>query len=737
MCGNRTVSIQEAQHEILDLPVVICSETIKPVYINKYMALKRKEDKKSNDCITLYATRKEHKDLSLSQYFYKHYVNEYIRKGIKKEDDKQPILHGIGMNYKPRHPIDFYYARGLLILHKPWDQHNFLDLRDGERVIREAEILLYEKRVPAYVYSAYHRAVNQKLQLDLTHKKKRDDDCDRPPDEDEDEEIRERHVYMNSVCHLTNGGKPDGVISGQSVDIGLNHDWTESPYNGKRNVIVRGEDYITWAKDQMKEINQTESESNKLDIPTKNGRRYTIESLSEEQKMIALATINSVWKFLTNDKDFKPLRATVMGAGGTGKSHLINTIITVVRELTGVNDSICVAAPSGGAAYNIGGCTLHKLLSIGVNQPWKEISEEQKIILRRKLRYLQVLIIDERSQLPSAVIGAAERNIRQCAFGGHNESQHWAGIPAIILVGDDYQLPPTKAEGAIKGYCDRQTDTQRAPKAKVTKQIITHEGTSHLVDTLTESVFELTRAYRQAEAESNDYIDLLERVRKGAFVSGDEKTLTSLHWAAIQDKNGFKSYVETNPKTSYLFAYNEDKDSKNNDLLAKLSNKTKKPVAKLRYVWKQSKTKPFINEENQKENGYLDKFHWQKGSVTTHTNICIGAKVAINATNHEPSWGLYNGATGTIVDIVYDNKTGPHNAGSHHLPRYVVLDMPGFRPPPEPIGPWDRNNPTVRANENLHFCLDAKFVTNKCHFMFLSPARANTHENYSVHTRML
>ena len=82
-------------------------------------------------------------------------------------------------------------------------------------------------------------------------------------------------------------------------------------------------------------------------------------------------------------------------------------------------------------------------------------------------------------------------------------------------------------------------------------------------------------------------------------------------------------------------------------------------------------------------------------------NACVGAKVAINAVNHEPNWGLFNGATGTVVDIVYDKEAGPHTSGKEHLPKYVVLDMPGFRPPPEPIGPWDRLNPTVSGI--IHF----------------------------------
>jgi hypothetical protein len=57
MSGNRTISIQEAVHEIEELPLILCSERIIPLFINKYMTLRRKSDEKSNDCITQYANR--------------------------------------------------------------------------------------------------------------------------------------------------------------------------------------------------------------------------------------------------------------------------------------------------------------------------------------------------------------------------------------------------------------------------------------------------------------------------------------------------------------------------------------------------------------------------------------------------------------------------------------------------------------------------------------------------------
>lgn len=56
--------------------------------------------------------------------------------------------------------------------------------------------------------------------------------------------------------------------------------------------------------------------------------------------------------------------------------------------------------------------------------------------------------------------------------------------------------------------------------------------------------------------------------------------------------------------------------------------------------------------------------------------------------NHEPCGAVFNGATGTVVDIVNNREICPHTHTSSegHIPKYIVHDMLGFRPcPPEPI----------------------------------------------------
>jgi hypothetical protein len=108
----------------------------------------------------------------------------------------------------------------------------------------------------------------------------------------------------------------------------------------------------------------------RVDIPKqKDGSIYSLKNLSKQQQAVVISAVDTIVKFLKNDKKYKPLQATVMGCGGTGKSFIINTIISIVRNMTQMNDTVKVGAPSGAAAYNVQSSTLHRLLRINVSRP--------------------------------------------------------------------------------------------------------------------------------------------------------------------------------------------------------------------------------------------------------------------------------------------------------------------------------------------------------------------------------
>ena len=46
---------------------------------------------------------------------------------IFQQVNQHQLLVPKGMNCTPRHQVDYAYAQGMLIMHKPWNKHNTLD----------------------------------------------------------------------------------------------------------------------------------------------------------------------------------------------------------------------------------------------------------------------------------------------------------------------------------------------------------------------------------------------------------------------------------------------------------------------------------------------------------------------------------------------------------------------------------------------------------------------------------
>jgi hypothetical protein len=161
------------------------------------------------------------------------------------------------------------------------------------------------------------------------------------------------------------------------------------------------------------------ADHNNIQIPAqKDESDYTLNALSEQQQAIVLALIDTIVKFLNNYTKYEPLRAIVMGCGGTGKSFIIKTIISIVQKVTQLNDMIQVGAPTGAAAFNVQGSTLHRLLGINVSHPEELLHETTKEQLKSRLTNLLCLMIDEQSMLSSIILAVTGQNVRECAFKG-------------------------------------------------------------------------------------------------------------------------------------------------------------------------------------------------------------------------------------------------------------------------------------------------------------------------------
>ena len=692
LTGHRLVPIQEAVHEIAGLDLVICSDNLYSFSLGKANALIKngQQAAHNNKCLaSSYRNRPvDQKNLSLETYFYDKFSPRIKSKGEDDQRMRNRILLPVGLNCKPCYPISYEYARGMLILHHPWSITNRLDdvLKSESSTIEAFKEMLGKRSVPYHVLAEYNRVVKYRQQHELETIAKK-------TSAEENTALHELHEYdeeqleqWEHCCNISanNGWSASDTFGNDRADIGIDFDWSKGFYHEKRSLCMDGELYIDYIRHKF----YKECDPNIIDIPTdKDGSAYALEKLNDEQLVIVLSALETIIKFVNNDPTYKPLRATIQGAGGSGKSFVINTLVALIRQYTQCNDSVLVTAPSGGAAFNVGGCTIHRALKHSVHKDTlaKELNDSNKDALKDKLQRLLMFVIDERSMLSSELLAATERNIRQCAFRGHNESEYWGGIPVVLIFGDDCQLPPVCAKGAIDAHKEKQSCIQNLSRRfTLDSTLLEQEGNRLFTEDMTEKVFFLS-SNRRTDGDLR-FNAILRRLRLGISTEEDAKYLMKLNFHNFSAQE--KSTLEKG-KTVWLYTKNDEKNAKNMSKLVQLSNETQNPVARLRCHWESTRIQG-------KGNASVSRSHFNGRKIVLQTDLCVGAPVAINCINILPEIGLYNGARGTLIDIVYDEGQNPNSKQDYHLPKYVVVDFPHLNLRKGNIPPWDSENPTVR-----------------------------------------
>ena len=131
----------------------------------------------------------------------------------------------------------------------------------------------------------------------------------------------------------------------------------------------------------------------------------------------------------------------VTGRAGTGKSTLLNHLNWHTQK------QIVICAPTGVAALNVGGQTIHSLfrLPIGVIAD-REIDQNDAV--RKILNAMDTLVVDEVSMVNADLMDAMDRSLRQARQRPHEPF----GGAQVVLFGDPYQLAPVPGDGDERRY---------------------------------------------------------------------------------------------------------------------------------------------------------------------------------------------------------------------------------------------------------------------------------------------
>lgn len=198
----------------------------------------------------------------------------------------------------------------------------------------------------------------------------------------------------------------------------------------------------------------------------------------------------------------------ITGKGGTGKSFFL-------RKMKEFVENCAVVAPTGIAAVNVGGTTVHSFFRLPIApyipkiekgkmvKSWKECSKDPNF--KKKICKLDTLIIDEVSMLRADILDRVSdvlMNIRgkNIPFGGVR----------LVMFGDLNQLPPvvTGSEGEVfKEYYD-------SPYFFSSKSLRLSGF----------SMIEFDKMYRQKD---QVFIDLLNDIRVGVITEKDQELLDS------------------------------------------------------------------------------------------------------------------------------------------------------------------------------------------------------------------
>ena len=239
--------------------------------------------------------------------------------------------------------------------------------------------------------------------------------------------------------------------------------------------------------------------------------------------------LRNAWDFV----EHTGISIFLTGKAGTGKTTFLRTL----KERS--NKRNIIVAPTGVAAINAGGMTIHSFFQLplspfvpnsNIKNRFDYSKEKRKI-----LRTLDLLIIDEISMVRADVLDAIDSVLRRF----REPNKPFGGVQ-LLMIGDLQQLTPVvtpEEEELLKHYYE--TPYFFGSKALCSISYVT---------------IELTHVYRQQD---DTFISLLNNIREGKTTATDLQRLNERYNPAFQPKNG-SDYIRLTTHNRMAESYNEE-----------------------------------------------------------------------------------------------------------------------------------------------------------------------------------
>uniref|UniRef100_A0A1X7SSZ9 ATP-dependent DNA helicase n=1 Tax=Amphimedon queenslandica TaxID=400682 RepID=A0A1X7SSZ9_AMPQE len=198
---------------------------------------------------------------------------------------------------------------------------------------------------------------------------------------------------------------------------------------------------------------------------------------------------------------------------GQIKDAMNDAIKALVKSLwsTLTKQTCVVCAPTGLAAYNVGGVTAHRLFQLPIEHDGQcasywSIPKASHKVMKTELQDLKMVIIDEVSMVSSLNLTYIHMRMNDLF-----ESDKWFGGKNVLFVGDILQLPPVRGQPVFD---------------KVTASTLKYRlGSMSAVNIWRDTVTYDELTINERQKTDQKFSEMLDKVRRGF---SDDETLATL-----------------------------------------------------------------------------------------------------------------------------------------------------------------------------------------------------------------
>lgn len=197
----------------------------------------------------------------------------------------------------------------------------------------------------------------------------------------------------------------------------------------------------------------------------------------------------------------------ITGRAGTGKSTLLNVLKRTTKK------NAAVLAPTGIAALNVGGQTIHSFFKLP-----PKIIDPRELTKRKNHRFykkLKLLIIDEISMVRADMMDCIDLFLR----ANVEDPRPFGGVQLVVF-GDLFQLPPVVASQFERKFLKEKYGSP-------------YFFAAHVFEEVELRMIELATVYRQTERR---FINLLDNIRTRQFDYDDLEELNGRYLDVVDEE---------------------------------------------------------------------------------------------------------------------------------------------------------------------------------------------------------